>query len=293
MASCGVSVSVSLFPLFQNSKLLLYDKTTSTPGCMNPCTTTPITPSTATTRLAVTLALLQQRRVPRLLISRSQRLYFSYAVRRDYSSSRLHRLYYAYAVHPDAPSRRSTSRRLVALALAVRSVTASRGVTTRRPDCTGSTVPMPCIRTCRLAARLVVGRSRWLSSCVRSLRLAARLLVVWVAPALLRLCRASGRAVSTLHFSSVGRTGSRRVPGHSVVRRDYPSRGRNGYTSTTLRGSSRGSSRRSSSTTPTTPRVRVPRHVARLVTRLVAPLVINYFAYAARPGASARHTARR
>jgi hypothetical protein len=46
----------------------------------------------------------------------------------------------------------------------------------------------------------------------------------------------------------------------------------------------------------------VPRHVARLVTRLVAPLVvdystsrrlvIDYFAYIARPGASARRTAR-
>jgi hypothetical protein len=51
----------------------------------------------------------------------------------------------------------------------------------------------------------------------------------------------------------------------------------------------------------------LPRHVAWLVTRLVAPLVVDYFAsrrlvieyfaYAARPGASARrgarHTARR
>jgi hypothetical protein len=34
------------------------------------------------------------------------------------------------------------------------------------------------------------------------------------------------------------------------------------------------------------------RHVARLVTRLVAPLVVDYFAYATRPGASARHAAR-
>jgi hypothetical protein len=56
-----------------------------------------------------------------------------------------------------------------------------------------------------------------------------------------------------------------------------------------------------------TPRVRVPRHVARLVTRLVAPLVVgysasrrllvDYFAYAVRPGASSRrvacHAARR
>jgi hypothetical protein len=45
----------------------------------------------------------------------------------------------------------------------------------------------------------------------------------------------------------------------------------------------------------------VPRHVARLVTRLVAPLVVDYsatrrlvvdyFAYATRPGASARRAA--
>jgi hypothetical protein len=62
---------------------------------------------------------------------------------------------------------------------------------------------------------------------------------------------------------------------------------------------SRGSSRRSSSTTPphadssstTSPplHVRVPRHVAWLVTRLI----IDYFDYAVRPGASARRTARR
>jgi hypothetical protein len=35
----------------------------------------------------------------------------------------------------------------------------------------------------------------------------------------------------------------------------------------------------------------VPRHVARLVTRIVARLVVDYFAYAARLGASARHAA--
>jgi hypothetical protein len=81
----------------------------------------------------------------------------------------------------------------------------------------------------------------------------------------MRLCRASVRVVSTLDFSSVGRTGSRRVPGHSVVRRDYPSRGRNRYTSPTVR-------------------VRVPRHVARLV--------VDDFDYATRPDASAGRTAR-
>jgi hypothetical protein len=36
----------------------------------------------------------------------------------------------------------------------------------------------------------------------------------------------------------------------------------------------------------------VPRHVTRLITRLVAPLVVAYFAYAARPGASAHRAAR-
>jgi hypothetical protein len=52
-----------------------------------------------------------------------------------------------------------------------------------------------------------------------------------------------------------------------------------------------------------TPRFRLLRHVARLVTRLVAPLVVDYsasrwlvvvdyFGFAARPGASARRAAR-
>jgi hypothetical protein len=49
-------------------------------------------------------------------------------------------------------------------------------------------------------------------------------------------------------------------------------------------GTSRGSSHGLSSTTSPTPRIRVPRHVARLVTQLVAPLVVDYFAYAVRPG---------
>jgi hypothetical protein len=94
--------------------------------------------------------------------------------------------------------------------------------------------------------------------------LVARLLVVRIAPALLCLYRASGRAVSTLDISSIGRTGSRHVPGDSVVRRDYLSHSRNGYTSPTWHD-------------------RVPRHVVRLV--------VDYFAYAARLGALARHAA--
>jgi hypothetical protein len=39
--------------------------------------------------------------------------------------------------------------------------------------------------------------------------------------------------------------------------------------------------------------IRVPRHVARLVTRIVARLVVDYFAYAAHLGASARRAAHR
>jgi hypothetical protein len=66
----------------------------------------------------------------------------------------------------------------------------------------------------------------------------------------------------------------------------------------TSRGSSRGSSCRPSSTTSTTLRVWVPRHVAQLVVPLVVDysasrrLVADYFAYAARLGASARCAAR-
>jgi hypothetical protein len=55
-------------------------------------------------------------------------------------------------------------------------------------------------------------------------------------------------------------------------------------------GTSRGLSPGSLSTTSHTPHVRVPWHVAWLITRLVAPLVVDYFDYVARPGASARRT---
>jgi hypothetical protein len=57
-------------------------------------------------------------------------------------------------------------------------------------------------------------------------------------------------------------------------------------------GTSCGSSPGSSSTTSTMPRVQVPRHVAQLVKRLVAPLVVDYSAYAVRPGSSAHRAAR-
>jgi hypothetical protein len=95
-----------------------------------------------------------------------------------------------------------------------------------------------------------------------------------------------------LDFSSVGRTGSRRVPGHSVVRRDYRLAAATDILRLRRTSGCLGTSRGSLSTTSTTPRVRVPRHIARLVTRLIAPLVIDYFAYAACPGASVPRAAR-
>jgi hypothetical protein len=68
-------------------------------------------------------------------------------------------------------------------------------------------------------------------------------------------------------------------------------------------GTSRGSSCGLSSTTSTTPRIQLLRHVARHVARLITPLVVDYFtsrrlvddyfASAARPGASARRADRR
>jgi hypothetical protein len=54
-----------------------------------------------------------------------------------------------------------------------------------------------------------------------------------------------------------------------------------------------GTSRGSSSTSSPLPRIWVPRHLARLIARLVALLVVDYFAYALRPGALACRTARR
>jgi hypothetical protein len=178
-------------------------------------------------------------------------------------------------------------------------------------DRTGSTSATLCAVTTHLPTAVVLPQ----------LRRAPRLLVVRIAPALPRLYRASGRAVSPLDFSSVGRTSSRHASGHCVSRRDYLSswlvawlfidyfayaarlgasarraaRRRllrlhhaSGCLGTSL-GSTRGSSRRSLSTTSPTPHAWVLRHIA----RLVAWFVVDYFAYAARPGASACRAARR
>jgi hypothetical protein len=102
------------------------------------------------------------------------------------------------------------------------------------------------------------------------------------------------------YFAYVAHPGAsaRRAARHAAHRRLHRLRRASGCLGTP-RGSSRDSSRRSSLTTPPTPRVRVPRHVVWLISPLVIDyftsrrLVVDYFAYAARPGASAHHAARR
>jgi hypothetical protein len=160
-----------------------------------------------TARLPAAQALPRQCLAARLLTARLHRLYCTYVVqpdvlsspldflslgrtgsrrasghcilRRDYSLSGLHRLYCAYAVHPDTPSRRSTSRQSVALALAVCPVIPLCVVTTRlatatnilrlrrasgcpsttrgsSPSSSSTTSPTLCVRVPRHVARLVV-----------------------------------------------------------------------------------------------------------------------------------------
>jgi hypothetical protein len=139
---------------------------------------------------------------------------------------------------------------------------------------------MPCIRTHRLAARLLVDRSHWLSPCVQSR-------VTTLTTPRVRVPRHVAWLVTWLivdYFDYAARPGaSERRAARCAVRRQLRPR-----RASMCLGTSCGSP----STTSTTPRVWVPRHVARLVTRLVAPLVADYFAYTVRPGASAHRAAR-
>jgi hypothetical protein len=101
---------------------------------------------------------------------------------------------------------------------------------------------------------------------------------------LLRFCRASG-CLGTSRGSS--RYSSSTSPPRAGSSSTTPPRAGSSTTTPRRAGSSSTTLPRtgSSSTTSPTPRVRVPRHVARL-TRPAALLVVDYFAFAARPGAS-------
>jgi hypothetical protein len=148
----------------------------------------------------------QLRRAPRVLIFRLQRLYLNYVAR------------------PCASAPRAARRRLLRCAVACgrngsTPITLCATVTSSR-DRTGSTSTLPCtVTTCHLAARALrqPRRAPWLLASDLSSSTTCRL----VALALLYLCRASGRDVSPLDFSSVGHTGSHRALGHSVSRLDF------------------------------------------------------------------------
>jgi hypothetical protein len=165
------------------------------------------------------------------------------------------------------------------------------------------TRPRALRQPCRAPRLLVSGCTRSTSTSLCAVTTRLRLHVLYLN---LSACRDYASLGHTCSTSTSSCTASTRLhfPGCSDLLRLRRASG--------CLGTSRGSSRRSSSTTPpragsssTTsppPRVRVPRHIARLVTRLVAPLVVdysasrrlivNYFASAARPGASARRAAR-
>jgi hypothetical protein len=181
--------------------------------------------------------------------------------RRDYSSSRLHRLYCAYVVHPDAPSRCSTSRQSAALALAV------------------CPVILLCVVTTRLTPATDILRLRRTSGCLGTSRGPTRLSST-LTTSRVRVPRHVVRLVAPLvveYFAYAACLGAsaRRAARCQLLRLRRASG---------CLGMSCSLSCGSSSTTSSTPRVWVPQHVARLVTRLV----VDYFDYAARPGASAR-----
>jgi hypothetical protein len=190
---------------------------------------------------------------------------------------------------------------------------------------TRSTSTSPCAATTRLRPHALyvdlavhreyssplsrLQRSTSTTPCVRVPRHVTRLVTRLVAPLIVDY---SGLVVdyftSAAHPGASARRAARHAARRAAHRRPLRARRRllhlccaSGCLGTS-RGSSRSSSRRSSSTTPgsssTTsppPRVRVPRHVARLVVDYSASrrLVVDYFASAARPGASARRVARR
>jgi hypothetical protein len=169
--------------------------------------------------------------------------------------------YFASAARPVASARRAARHRLLRLRHASRCLGMSRGSSS-------TTSPLSRVRVPRHVAQLV---TRLVVDYFASRRLVVDYFTYATHPGA-SAPRAARRAARRrlLHL--------RRTSGCLSTSRDSS----RGLSSTTSPRAG------SSSTTSPTPRVRVPRHLAQLVT----PLVVNYFAYATRPGASARHTAR-
>jgi hypothetical protein len=191
-------------------------------------------------------------------------------------------------------------RRLLRLRRAFGCLSTSRGslrrslsTTLPRAGSSSTTSPPPHVRVLRHVARLV---TRLIAPLVVEYSASRRLIVNYFASVACPGASARHAARHAARYATRRRLLRLAQAHHQLLhlRRAFGCLG-------TSRGSSRGSSHRSSSTTSPLSRVRVPRHVARLVTRLVAPLVIDYcasrrlvvdyFASAARPGASTRHAA--
>jgi hypothetical protein len=207
--------------------------------------------------------------------------------------------YFAYAARPGASSRCAARRRLLRVRCASGCLGTSRGSSS-------TTSRTPCVRVsqhvARHVARLAVDYFTYAARLGASACRAARRRLLRVRHAFGCLSTLRGTSSTTSrklrirvprhvarlvvdYFAHTARPGASapraacRVARRVVRRRLLRVRHASGCL---------GTSRGSSSTTSPTPRVRVPRHLAQLVARPV----IDYFAYAARPGASARRAAR-
>jgi hypothetical protein len=226
--------------------------------------------------------------------------------------------YIAYAVHPGASACHAARRRLLRLRCASRCLGTSHGssrVSSRRSSSTTPSKPRvsgaSARRVARGAAHRRLLRLRRASGCLDMLHGSSRgssstssptsrfsvprhvvRLVVNFSP---MPCGLVPRHVARLvvDFFAYATHSGASAPrmAHREARRTARRRLLRLHRASGCLDMSRGSSRGSSSTTSTTPRIWVPRHVARLVTRLIAPLVVDYFTYAVRPGASARRAA--
>jgi hypothetical protein len=251
--------------------------------------------------------------------SASRRLvvdYFAYGTRPGASAHRAARHAARRAARRQVLRLPQARRRLLRLRRASGWLGTSRGLscgssrrlsstTSPRAGSSSTTSPLPCVRVPRHVARLVTRLvTRLVSPLVVDYSALRRLVVDYFASA-------------TSPGASARRAARRRLLRLAQTRRRLLRLRRASRCLGTSRDLSRGLSRRSSrcsssttppragssSTTSLTACVWVPPHVARLVMRLIAPfvieyftsrrLVIDYFAFAACPGASARCAARR
>jgi hypothetical protein len=150
-----------------------------------------------------------------------------------------------------------------------------------------ATSPTPRVRVPRHIARLVVNYSALRRLIVDYFAYAARLGASAHRAACRRLLRLVQACRRLLHLCRTsGCLGTSRGSSRRLSSTTSPTRASGCF------GTSRGSSCGSSSTTSPTLRVRVPRHVARHIAQPITRLIVDHFAYAARPGASGSCVAR-